>query len=69
MSVVGVLAQADVGYHGESRHVLFDFANRALHFAVVVPCLAATGVFALRDAEQDDRRDAGGVSVPRPASN
>ena len=48
-------------------HVLLDFANRALHLALVVPRLAAVRVLALRDAEQDDRRDAGRVRLARGA--
>ena len=67
MAVVGVLAHADVGDHGEAGHVLLDFANRALHLALVVPRLAAVGVLALRDAEQDGRRDAGRVRLARGA--
>ena len=66
MAVVGVLAHADVGDHGEPGHVLLDFANRALHLALVVPRLAAAGVLALRDAEQDHRRNAGRVRSRAP---
>ena len=67
MAVVGVLAQAHVGYHGEAGNVLLDFTDRALHLALVVPGLAAVGILALGDAEQDYRRDAGRVRLARGA--
>ena len=67
MAVVGVFAHADVGYHGEAGHVLLDFANRALHLALVVPGLGAVRILALRDPEQDDRRYAGRVRLARGA--
>src|ERR1700683_1021835 len=65
MPVVGVLAHADVGDHGQSGHAFLDFADRALHFAVVVPCLAAHRVLAFGNSKQDYGGDAGRPGLAR----
>src|SRR5260370_35395576 len=67
MAMVGVFAHAYVGNHGEPGHMLLDFTNRALDFAVVVPGLAALRVLALRNPEQDDGGHTRGIGLPSPA--
>ena len=60
MTVVGVLAQADVGDHQQLRMRLLDRPRRELDDALVVVGTAADGVLLGRDAEQQHRRQAEG---------
>src|ERR1700691_3243894 len=55
MTMVGVLTHAHVSDHREPRNMLFDLANRALHFAVLIPRFTAGRVFTLRNPKQDYR--------------
>src|SRR6516164_3031937 len=67
MTVVGVLAHAHVGDYYEAGHLLLDLANRALHRTVVVPGSGAMSILMLRNAEQNDCRDAGRKGLTRRA--
>src|SRR6516225_11618115 len=67
MTMVGVLAHADVGDYRESGHMLLDLANRALHRTLVVPGLGALRVLVLRNPEQNDCRNAGRMGFTRRA--
>ncbi len=56
----GVLAEADVGDHGEVGMGLLEGTDRHLHDALVVIGAAAALVLDRGDAEQQDRADSGG---------
>ena len=66
VSVRRVLVEADVGHHHEFRRLLLQPPDGGLHGRLVVPALAARLVLLLRDAEQDDGRDAGGRQLLAP---
>jgi len=54
MTVVGVLAQADVGDHHQIGHLVFDGFYSSLHDAVFGIGLRAQSILALWDTEQND---------------
>ncbi len=64
VAVVGVLAQADIGDHGQLRNLGLDGADGLLDDAGVAVGVLAHGVLGFGDAEQDDRRNAELVDFP-----
>src|SRR5256885_17178656 len=65
LTVVGILAEADVGDEQQARRRLADGAERARDDAFGVGGPAAARVLPLRHAEEDDGRHA---QVPEPAA-
>ncbi len=63
VAVRGVLAEADVGDHGQVGVGLLQRPDRHLHDALVVVGAGAGLVLAGRDAEEEDRADSGGGDV------
>ncbi len=57
MAVVGVLAHADIGDDREAGNMLFQLPDSFLHHSVTAEGLAARSILALRDAEENDRRN------------
>jgi hypothetical protein len=63
VSVVGVLAQADIRHHGHAGDVALDGFDRRLHRTGGIPRRRADAVLPLRKSEQEHGAHAG---VPRP---
>jgi hypothetical protein len=61
--VLGVLAEADVGPQRQGRQLPAERGQRARHRAGRIPGGRPLGVLAVRQAEQDDARHAGGLQV------
>ena len=55
VAVVGVLAEADVGDHGQAGHLRLDRGDGLLHGAVGAPGAAALSVLVVGQAEQQHR--------------
>ena len=65
VAVRGVLAEADVGDHGQVRVRLLQRPHRHLHDALVVVGAGADLVLGGGDAEEQDRADPGGGELRR----
>ena len=64
MPVIGVLAEAQVGHHHQIRQGVLEGPDGPGGDARGVAVLAPAGILAVRDAEQDHRRDAEGGEPP-----
>ena len=58
VTVIRVLAHADVGDDDELRQLAFERAHRALYWSFVIPRAGAFGVLVIGNAEQQDTADA-----------
>jgi hypothetical protein len=65
MTVIGILAQADVSNDDHIRQLGFDGTNSARHDTVKVEVLQADGILVGRDSEQDNGANAEGRGPAR----